>query len=214
MQQEKIEKELEQMRKLGSVSSSDWQAYTWKNELAEQKRRIDLHLGEALSDAETEHSPYHMLERAIGVAAVCMRRLIECRLVTDRFRDTALEVHEVLAKAGLDWREPFVSRTASEIFNNYDLTARHAEKRTPKVISDKMLHARVIGVLSGNVFMPDGLLIASDTQSKTQLFHFTPPEIASIFDAFLDDQVQSSTDGYLDKDGDFKGARKVFAIRD
>ncbi|ARM88175.1 hypothetical protein RHEC894_CH01862 [Rhizobium sp. CIAT894] len=214
MQQEEIEKQLEQMRKLGSVSSSDWQAYTWKNELAEQKRRIDLHLAEALTDAETEHNPYHMLERAIGVAAVCMRRLIECRLVTDRFRNTALEVHEVLAKADVDWREPFVSRTASEIFNNYDLTVRHAEKRTPKVISDKMLHARVIGVLSGNVFMPDGLLIASDTQSKTQLFHFTPTEIASIFDAFLDDQVRSATDGYLDKDGDFKGTRKVFATRD
>lgn len=214
MQQEEIEKELEQMRKLGSVSSSEWQAYTWKNELAEQKRRIGLHLDEALTDTETEHNPYHMLERAVGVAAVCMRRLIECRLVTDRFRDTALEVHEVLAKADADWREPFVSRTASEIFNNYDLTARRAEKRIPKVISDKMLHARVIGVLSGNAFMPDGLLIASDTQSKTQLFHFTPPEIAWIFDAFLDDQVRSSSDGYLDKDGDFKGTRKVFATRD
>ncbi|WP_117191413.1 hypothetical protein [Rhizobium terrae] len=214
MQQEEIERELEQMRKLGSVSSSEWQAYTWKNELAEQKRRIGLHLDEALTDAETEHNPYHMLERAIGVAAVCMRRLIECRLVTDRFRDKALEVHEVLAKADADWREPFVSRTASEIFNNYDLTARHAERRIPKVISDKMLHARVIGVLSGNAFMPDGLLIASDTQSKTQLFHFTRPEIASIFDAFLDDEVRSSTDGYLDKDGDFKGTRKVFATRD
>lgn len=214
MQQEEIERELEQMRKLGSVSSSEWQSYTWKNELAEQKRRINLHLDEALTDAETEHNPYHMLERAIGVAAVCMRRLIECRLVTDRFRGTALEVHEVLAKADADWREPFISRTASEIFNNYDLTARRAEKRIPKVISDKMLHARVIGVLSGNAFIPDGLLIASDTQSKTQLFHFTPPEITSIFDAFLDDQVQSSTDGYLDKDGDFKGTRKVFAIRD
>ncbi|MFT4276645.1 MAG: hypothetical protein QM576_09835 [Rhodopseudomonas sp.] len=214
MQQEEIEKELEQVRKLGSVSSSEWQSYTWKNELAEQKRRISLHLDEALTDAKTEHNPYHMLERAIGVAAVCMRRLIECRLVTDRFRDTALEVHEVRAKADADWREPFVSRTAGEIFNNYDLTARRAEKRIPKVMSDKMLHARVIGVLAGNAFMPDGLLIASDTQSKTQLFHFTPPEIASIFDAFLDDQVRSSSDGYLDKDGDFKGTRKVFATRD
>lgn len=214
MQREEIEKELEQMRQLGSVSSSEWQAYTWKNELAEQKRRIGQHLDEALTDAATEHNPYHMLERAVGVAAVCMRRLIECRLVTDRFRETALEVHEVLAKDDADWREPFVSRTASEIFNNYDLTARRAEKRIPKVISDKMLHARVIGVLSGNAFMPDGILIASDTQSKTQLFHFTPPEIASIFDAFLDDQVRSASDGYLDKDGDFKGTRKVFATRD
>ncbi|APO69772.1 hypothetical protein IE4872_PA00023 (plasmid) [Rhizobium gallicum] len=70
MQQGDIEKQLEQMRKLGSVRSSEWQSYTWKNELAEQKRRIGMHLDEALTDAETEHNPYHMLERAIGIAAV------------------------------------------------------------------------------------------------------------------------------------------------
>ncbi|MER8808244.1 hypothetical protein [Mesorhizobium australicum] len=214
MQQDEIEKQLEEMRRLGSISSSDWQSYTWKNELAEQKRRIEQHLREALTGAETEHSPYHMLERAIGIAAVCMRRLIECRLVTDRFRDTALQVHEVHAKADADWREPFISRTASEIFNNYDLTARHAEKRTPKVISDKMLHARVIGVLSGSAYLPDGLLIASDTQSKKQLFHFSPPEIALIFDAFLRDEVRMFSDGYMDKDGKISGTRKVFAIRE
>jgi hypothetical protein len=157
---------------LGSICSADWRSYTWKNELAEQRRRIILHLGEALAEADTEHNPYHMLERSIGIAAVCMRRLNECRLVTDRFRETPLEVHEIVVKKDVEWREPFVRRTASEIFNNYDLTARRSEKRTPKVISDKMLHARVIGVLSGSAYLPDGLLIASDTQSKTQLFSF------------------------------------------
>ncbi|WP_200905412.1 hypothetical protein [Sphingopyxis sp. 113P3] len=211
---DEVSRRLEEADKLGSIGSAEWQSYTWKNELAEQKRRIVLHLGEALTDAQTEHNPYHMLERAVGVAAVCMRRLIECRLVTDRFRDTPLEVHEVHAKAEADWREPFVSRAAGDIFTNHDLTARHAERRTPKVISDKMLHARVIGVLSGNSYVPDGLLIASDTQSKTQLFHFTPDEIASIFDAFLDDQVRYVRDGYLDKDGNIHGMRKVFATRE
>jgi hypothetical protein len=211
---EEVERQIEEMRKLGSVSSSDWQSYTWKNELAEQRRRIDQHLSEALADTRTEHNPYHMLERAIGVAAVCMRRLIDCRLVTDRFRDTSLEVHEVHAKADADWREPFVSRTASEIFNNYDLTARHSERRAPKIISGKMLHARVIGVLSGSAYLPDGLLIASDTQSKTQLFHFTPAEIAAILDAFLNDQVRYATDGYSAKDGNVQGTRKVFATRE
>lgn len=214
MEDEQISRRLEEARKLGSISSAEWQSYTWKNELAEQKRRIAQHLGEALTDAQTEHNPYHMLERAIGVAAVCMRRLIECRLVTDRFRDTALGVHEVHAKPGADWREPFVSRAAGDIFTNYDLTARYAQRRIPKVISDKMLHARVIGVLSGNAYLPDGLLIASDTQSKTQLFHFTPAEIGSIFDAFLDDQVRYASDGYLDKDGNVHGTRTVFATRD
>lgn len=209
-----LQARIDKARKLGSVSSSDWQSYTWKNELAEQRRRIVLHLGEALAEANTEHSPYHMLERAVGIAAVCMRRLIECRLVTDRFRETPLEVHEIVVKKDVEWREPFASRTASEIFNNYDLTARRLEKRTPKVISDKMLHARVIGVLSGSAYLPDGLLIASDTQSKTQLFHFSPPEIARICDAFLEDEVTLTSDGYLDEDGLVSGTRKVFTIRE
>jgi hypothetical protein len=40
MQQEDLEKQLEQMRKMGCVRSSSWQDYVWKNELAEQQRRI------------------------------------------------------------------------------------------------------------------------------------------------------------------------------
>lgn len=209
-----IDAQIAEMLKLGTVSSSDWQSYTWKNELAEQKRRIDLCLQEAFTDAETEHNPYHMLERAIGVASICMRRLIECRLVTDRFRESQLDVHEISAKSDAEWREPFVSQTASEIFNNYDLKSRHLQRRTPKVISDKMLHARVIGVLSGSTYVPDGLLIASDTQSKTHLFHFTPPELAAVFDAFLLDEVRYMQDGYVtDDDGTIQGTQKVFAIR-
>ncbi|TGV15537.1 hypothetical protein EN816_07280 [Mesorhizobium sp. M8A.F.Ca.ET.173.01.1.1] len=208
-----IRTRIEEARKLGSVGSSDWQSYTWKNELAEQRRRIAQHLGEALAEADTEHNPYHMLERAVGIAAVCMRRLIECRLVTDRFRDTLLEVHEIDVRKDVEWREPFVSRTASEIFNNYDMTARRLERRMPKVISDRMLHARVIGVLSTSAYLPDGLLIASDTQSKKQLFHFTQQEIAGIFDAFQNDEVRQTSDGYMDGDGQFSGTRKVFAIR-
>ncbi|MEH3128303.1 hypothetical protein [Agrobacterium cavarae] len=214
MPDQNLQARIDKARKLGSVSSADWQSYTWKNELAEQRRRIILHLGEALAEADIEHNPYHMLERSVGVAAVCMRRLIECRLVTDRFRETSLEVHEIDVKKDVEWREPFVSRTASEIFNNYDMTARRLEKRTPKVISDKMLHARVIGVLSGSAYLPDGLLIASDTQSKAQLFHFSPPEIARIFEAFLEDEVRRTSDGYMDKDGKVSGTRKVFAIRE
>jgi hypothetical protein len=198
--------------RLGCVSSSDWQSYTWKNELFEQRRRIMQHLDEVFADTDTEHNPLHMLERAIGVAAICMRRLIECHLVTDRFRESELDVHEISVKTDVEWREPFISRTASEIFNNYDMKARHPQRRTPKVISDKMLHARVIAVLSASAYLPDGLLIASDTQSKRSLFHFTPAEFAPILDAFLKDEVQFMSDGFVDVDA--HGTRKVFAIRE
>lgn len=197
--------------KLGCVSSSDWQSYTWKNELSEQRRRILQCLDEVLCDSETEHNPLHMLERAIGVAAVCMRRLIERRLVTDRFINCELDIHEITVKTDVEWREPFVSRTASEIFNNYDMTVRHLERRTPKLISDKMLHARVIAVLSGSAYLPNGLLIASDTQSKSNLFHLTPKELTEVLEAFLADEVRFMEDGFLDIDK--YGTRKVFAVR-
>jgi hypothetical protein len=153
-----------------------------------------------------------MLERAIGVAAVCMRRLLECHLVTDRFRDSHLNVHSIRVKEGVEWREPFVSRMANEIFNNYDLKSRYPEQRGPKAISDKMLHARVIGLLSGSAYLPSGLLMASDIQRGHELFHFTCDEIATVFDAFLDDRVTLSSDGYLD-DGEVRETDKVFATR-
>lgn len=208
-----IENRINESRKLGQVSSSEWQSYTWKNELAEQSRRIITHLGEALAEVETDYNPYHMLERAVGLAAICMRRLIECRLVTDRFCATQLEVHEIVRKKDVEWREPFLSCTARGIFNNYDMRVRQLGRNTPKTISDKMLHARIIGVLSGSAYLPDGLLVASDTQSKKQLFHFTPSEIIGIFDAFLEDEVREFHDGYLDADGNFSGTGKVFATR-
>src|SRR5258705_6267850 len=111
--EEDIQARIEEVRKLGSVSSADWQSYTWKNELAEQRRRIIQHLGEVLADADTEHNPYHMLETAIGVAAVCMRRLIECPLVTDRLRDTPSAGHDIGVKQDVACREAIVRQTAS-----------------------------------------------------------------------------------------------------
>jgi hypothetical protein len=208
-----IQAQIEEAQKLGCVGSSEWQSYTWKNELLEQRDRIQVHLREALDDANTEHNPYHMMERAVGVAALCMRRLIECRLVTDLFRETSLSVHEIDVKENTKWREPFVSRTASDIFNNYNMTARRHKKQTPKTISDKMLHARVIAVISGSIYLPDGLLIALDTQSKRKLFHFSPPEISKIFNAFLEDEVKQTKDGYMDENGNISGTDRVYAIR-
>ena len=75
-----------------------------------------------------------------------------------------------------------------------------------------MLHARVIAVLSSSAYLPDGLLIASDTQSKRSLFHFTPAEFAAILDTFLKDEVQFMSDGFVDVGA--HGTRKVYAIRE
>lgn len=209
----KVDRELEEAAKLGAVISSDWQSYTWKNELAEQKDRISKHLEEILSEAKTEHNPLHMIERSVGVAALCMRRLLECRLVTDRFRDSQLEVHCISRKDGNPWREPFICKTASEIFENYDLTGRRPNSQSPKWISDKLLHARVIAIIVGSTYLPNGLLVASDKQHKHILFHFTPTEFSKLLDKFLNDVVCFQSDGFLTVNGKIQ-IDKVFATRD
>lgn len=197
-----INPEVLEALKLGSVWYSDWQSYTWKNELAEQRDRISIHLDEILNDAETEHNPLHMIERSVGVAALCMRRLLECRLVTDRFRDSQLEVHCVSRKAFSQWREPFISSTAGEISHNYNLKGRQRERQSPKRLSSKLLHAHVIAVVVNSAYLPDGLLIASDTQRKHDLLHFTPTEFSEILRAFLDDLVRETSDHFDCKEGE------------
>jgi hypothetical protein len=77
------------------------------------------HVRRLLAEMQTERS------------LVCMRRLIECRLATDRFREAHLDVHEVPARSDVEWRETFLSDTAGAIFDNYDLRVRTLEKRTP-----------------------------------------------------------------------------------
>ena len=61
MHKNDVDAAIAELSKLGTVSSSDWQSYTWKNEFAEQKRRILQHLAEVIADTETRHNPHHML---------------------------------------------------------------------------------------------------------------------------------------------------------
>ena len=90
-----IEDEFAEMRRMGTVSYAEWADYAWKNELAEQKRRALIHLTEIFGEVETDHNPRHMLERSVSSAAFCMRRLLECRLVTDAFTATERSIFKI-----------------------------------------------------------------------------------------------------------------------
>ena len=77
----------------------------------------------------------------------------------------------------------------------------------------KLLHARVIAVVVRSAYLPDGLLIASDTQRKHHLLHFTSAEFADLLNVFLNDLVRSEVDGFVTIDGVIH-TDKVYAKRD
>lgn len=148
-ERDSFQEEIQAMLRFGSVSYANWAGYAWKNELNEQRDRVLQHLGEIIDDAETEHNPHHMLERAFSLAAFCMRRLLECRLVTDRFRDNDLSISEIYRNSGErpKNRDPFFCHTGGNFFDNFEMKNRVEVKKKPKLIADKFLHIRFIAVL-------------------------------------------------------------------
>ena len=192
------------------ISYSTWADYAWKNELSTQKNRVLQHLDEIINEAETDHNPHHMLERALGLAAFCMRRLIECRLVTDRFRDAQLPVHTIprLERDQRKGREPYRDWTGGGLLETYDLNARISNPQKPSEVANRILHARVIAIVSGSNHLSDGLLIASDRQMDHSVYHFTRLEFDQLVEAFLSDRV------VFEKDWVDAETGKTFAIRE
>jgi hypothetical protein len=176
------------------VAYSSWAGYAWKGELHEQKSRVIQHLREIIEDEVTDHNPHHMLERAFSLTAFCMRRLIECHLVTDLFCETQMQVVEIPRTTDQKRHEHFLRDTGGDFFSHFDMQQRCLAMRSPKYISDKFLHARIIAVLTGSPYLPNGLLVASDHQAKHSLFHMTANEFDNIVRAFLDDQISFEMD--------------------
>lgn len=193
--EDSFEEMLAEMRRLGTVTYANWTEYTWKNELTTHASRAIEHLSEIVQETECDYSPNQMLERALSLAAFSMRRLIECRLVTDKLRDETFTVCEIRRLgSSTTYREPFKSHTGGNFFENFDMKCRHKATVGPKAFADRIIHARIIAVLAGSVYLPDGFLIASDHQMGTALFHLTPSEFISIVDKFLNDQIALHSD--------------------
>lgn len=197
---------LEEDRHMGWVVSSDWADYVWKNELKLQCDRVLEHLHEILSEVETDHAPNHMLERALGIAALSMRRLIETHSVTDKFRDRHQNFHQVPRKE-TQFRPHFLGQTGRYFYHNYDLEKLNRVSLLPLHVASKLIHAQTIGVIRQSAYIPDGLLIASDYQQRQALFHFTSDQFRAFCYSFLDDRVVTSFESWDPETG------KAFAKR-
>ena len=129
---------------MGVVSSSTWADYAWKNELDLQHSRVITHLDEIQQDLETDHNPHHMLERAFSLTAFCMRRLIECRLITDSLREGNIRIYEIPRQSSNAFRENFLHSTSGHVFKNYDLTQRIPQHKKVREIINRFLPARIL----------------------------------------------------------------------
>ena len=190
-----------------SASSCNWESYPWKNELAEQLDRVEVHFAEAADDEyEGEHNPLHMLERALVLAAFAVRRMIEKRLVTDRLVSHSVSIRSFPARGRL--RRPMHGASGGQVFENYDFEAPAVLNLPMAKVANEIIHSSQLLVLSGLGLVKDGLLIASDFGLKTRLLHLTIEEFRGYARLVLDDRIRLSADDWDHETGKVTARRE------
>jgi len=180
-----------------TIAFADWQDYTWKNELLQHAGRVSVHLSEVIApEYEDAHNPHHMLERALTLAAFCIRRMHEKRLVTDTFREEKVQVRTFAAKRGPDFRRPYMSSSGSDVFRNYDLEKPIMVDLGREDVANQIIHSSQLMVCYDQPDLEDGLMIASDRGLKVRLLHLTNAEWVGFYQAVLDNYVISMTDAW------------------
>ena len=180
------------------VSSSNWESYPWKNELSVQLERVLAHGAEIIDDEYAgAHNPHHMLERALVLSAFCVRRMVEKRLVTDKFAKTKFEVRTFQAVVDGGFRMPFHYSTGGGgggFFRNYEISSPKMVCVKPKGLADEIIHSSQLMVIYGEPAIADGILIASDWHLKNRILHLTFGEFGILARSVLNDFVQSMSD--------------------
>lgn len=178
-----------------TITSARWEAYPWKNEIRLQADRAIAHGLEAVDEEfEGEHSPIHMMERAIVLAAFAIRRLIEKRLVTDSFASSKRSVRAFRAASTERFHPPFHSQSGGHAFRNYDFSTPEVVSMTPGELANEIIHSSQLMVAGSEPFAADGFLVASDWHLTRRVLHLSFAEFGEFAQSVRDDRVASMTD--------------------
>jgi hypothetical protein len=165
-----------------------------------------LHGTEVLDDEFCgDHDPHAELERAMVMAAFCVRRMIEKRLVTDAFAGEAIAVRAFPALSG-DFRPPYHGASGGHTFRSYSLAEPLSVALKPGDVANEIIHSSQLMVVGGEG-MADGFLIASDRHLSRRLLHLSFAEFLEYAQSVLDNRVFHSADAWDPETGKVTSTR-------
>lgn len=153
------------------------------------------------------HSPLDMMERAIVLAAFCVRRLVEKRLLTDSFVAKKRQVRSFPAVAGPEFRPPFHGASGGSAFSNYDFQRAQFVSLTAGDLANEIIHSSQLMIVDGEAFAEDGFLIASDLRLHQRLLHLSFQEFEAFGREVLADQVALQSDRWDPETGKVSSER-------
>lgn len=93
-------------------------------------------------------------------------------------------------------------------FEQYDFSQRKKKSESIVAIVDRILHARVLGVLKDHDSIPNGILVSSDRQIDGYLMHFSMEEFRILCERFMEDKVLFTSDSIDLETGKVTAVRK------
>jgi hypothetical protein len=190
-----------------AISYAPWQSYPWKNELELQADRAVQHGAEVLDDDfRGDHAPHAMLERAMVLAAFCVRRMIEKKLVTDTFAAEARNIRAFPALSGSNFRPPYHGTSGGQIFRSYSFAEPQSLPLRPAEVANEIIHSSQLMVVGGES-VADGFLIASDRNLSRRLLHLSFAEFREYAQSVLDNRVFYSADAWDPETGKVTSTR-------
>lgn len=155
-----------------------------------------VHLDEVLDDEfQGDHDPLAMLERAIALAAFCMRRMFEKRLVTDALAALTVDVRSFPA-IDRGFRPPFHGASGGTAYSNYEFSRPETLQLSLRVLANEIIHSSQLMVIGQDERVADGLLVASDLHLRKRVLHVTREEFEACVQLVLDDRVAISSEAW------------------
>lgn len=181
---------------------ASWESSPWKNDLQLHGERALVHLAEIMDDEyDGEHNPHHMLDRAIVLAAFCVRRMHEKKVITDVLQSQTITVRAMAAMPGPEFRRPFVGSTGGHVTTNYDIANPVEIQITRWDLSNVFIHSSQLLAVYDQPGLEDGLLVTSDRDIEKCLLHLTPADWRPFFQGVLDDRVTLAKEAWDHKSG-------------
>ena len=186
------------------IASGDWNPEIWKLTLAHHGRiaHVCVEFAICRHDEATfpyDGDPFSTFEISFVLAAFCIRRLSEKRLLTDALNEKKWSITSYPATEMV--RKPFASRSSNDFYRGYEFVKRGTHTLTLKELGHEVIHSSNLGIVTEADSLPTGIVVASDNRLTKRLPHIGLEQWAEICRAVLDDRVHYSSDGWNPETG-------------
>lgn len=193
------------------IAVGRWDSRLWKETLAHHGRIARVCAEFAIAQDDEATFPYDgdlfgAFETSFVLAAFCIRRLSEKRLLTDALNEKKWGVGMYPSSEAI--RQPYVGHSSNGFYRGYKFDKRGTHTLTLKELGHEIIHSSNLGIVTEEDELPIGIVVASDNRLSKRVLHISLDQWTEVCFAVLDDRVYSESDQWNPETGEITATRE------